>query len=62
MITLFQALLLISVFFLHVAPPAIIYWPSFPYTVDGIDFYFFNSETNRIIGPCQVEISLDINC
>lgn len=41
MITLFQALLLVSVFFLRLASPAIIYWPSLPHTVDGIGTFYF---------------------
>lgn len=45
---------LISVF-LHVAPPALICWPSFPCTVDGIDFVFPSSEINHIndLMPCS---------
>lgn len=50
MVTLFQALLLVSVLFLRVALLALILCRSFPEAVGGIDFFFFNSERNHIKG------------
>lgn len=41
MVTLFQAVLLLSVLFLHVALSALILWPSFPEAVGSIDFLIF---------------------
>lgn len=51
MVTLFQALLLVSVLFLRVALLALILCRSFPEAVGGIDFFFFlNSERNHTKG------------
>lgn len=50
MVTLFQALLLLSVSFLRVALSALILCRSFPEALGGIDFFFFNSEINHIKG------------
>lgn len=54
MVTLFQALLLVSVLFLRVALLALILCRSFPEAVGGIDFFFLILKEITLKASCQV--------